>query len=49
MMNTMTRAQCIYKDCFGRKSRITVDGAFPEIAELFKTQEGKNASARKVA
>ena len=49
MMNTMTRAQCVYKDCFGRKSRMTVDGVFPEIAKLFETQEGKNASARKVA
>lgn len=49
MMSTMTKAQCVYKDCFGRKSRMTVDGVFPEIAELFKTQEGENASARKVA
>ena len=49
MMNTMTRAQCVYKDCFGRKSRMTVDGVFPEIAKLFETQEGKNASTRKVA
>ncbi|WP_276116913.1 MULTISPECIES: ATP-binding protein [Lactococcus] len=49
MMKTMTRGQCLYKDAFGRISRITVDGVFPELAALFKTQKGSNASARKVA
>lgn len=34
-------AQCIYLDTFGRKERITVDGMFPEITQLFDTVETK--------
>lgn len=36
-IGNMTMAQCIYFDTFGRKERITVDGMFPEITELFDT------------
>lgn len=40
-MGNMTMGQCIYYDTFGRKERITVDGIFPEICELFDTVETK--------
>ncbi|MBF0777882.1 ATP-binding protein [Streptococcus cuniculi] len=40
-INNMTMGQCIYYDTFGRKERITVDGMFPEIMELFNTVETK--------
>ncbi|HEO8616112.1 TPA: ATP-binding protein [Streptococcus suis] len=40
-IGNMTTGQCIYFDTFGRKERITVDGMFPEIAELFDTVETK--------
>ena len=36
--NNMTKAQCLFKDTYGRVERITVDGLFfPEIAKLFET------------
>ncbi|WP_330949798.1 ATP-binding protein [Streptococcus anginosus] len=36
--NNMTKAQCLYKDTYGRVERVTVDGLFfPEIAKLFET------------
>lgn len=36
--NNMTKAQCLYKDTYGRVERITIDGLFfPEIAKLFET------------
>ena len=35
--NTQTQGQCILHDTFGRSERITVDGLFPELNELFKT------------
>lgn len=40
-LGNMTMAQCIYLDTFGRKERITVDGMFPEITQLFDTVETK--------
>lgn len=40
-MSNMTMGQCIYYDTFGRKERITVDGMFPDISELFDTVETK--------
>lgn len=39
--NKMTKAQCLYKDTYGRVERITIDGMFPEINELFKTVESE--------
>ena len=38
LMN-MTMGQCIYLDTSGRRERITVEGMFPEIIELFDTVE----------
>lgn len=38
-LTNMTMGQCIYYDTFGRKERITVDGMFSEIMELFDTVE----------
>ncbi|MFS6432269.1 ATP-binding protein, partial [Streptococcus agalactiae] len=35
--DTLTRGQCLFKDTFGRVERITVDGLFPEVNQLFKT------------
>ncbi|MFR4176673.1 MAG: ATP-binding protein [Lactococcus raffinolactis] len=35
--NMQTQGQCILHDTFGRSERITVDGLFPELNELFKT------------
>ncbi|HFU4345614.1 TPA: ATP-binding protein, partial [Streptococcus suis] len=40
-LGNMTMAQCIFLDTFGRKERITVDGMFPEITQLFDTVETK--------
>lgn len=40
-IGNMTMAQCIYLDTFGRKERITVDGMFLEITQLFNTVETK--------
>lgn len=40
-VNSMTMGQCIYYDTFGRKERVTVDGMFPEVMELFETVETK--------
>ena len=37
----MTMGQCIFYDTFGRKERITIDGVFPDITELFDTVETK--------
>ncbi|MGT2946173.1 ATP-binding protein [Streptococcus chenjunshii] len=39
--NQMTKAQCLYKDTYGRVERITVDGLLPEFGELFKTVESE--------
>lgn len=40
-LGNMTMAQCIFLDTFGRKERMTVDGMFPEITQLFDTVETK--------
>lgn len=40
-LGNLTMGQCIYLDTFGRKERVTVDGMFPEIFELFDTVETK--------
>lgn len=40
-IGNMTMGQCIYYDPFGRRERITVDGVFPELMELFETVETK--------
>lgn len=40
-LGNMTMGQCIYYDTFGRRERITVEGMFPEISELFDTVESK--------
>lgn len=40
-LGNMTMGQCIYYDTFGRKERITIDGMFSEIFELFDTVETK--------
>ncbi|MEY8462195.1 ATP-binding protein [Streptococcus merionis] len=40
-LGNMTMGQCIYYDTFNRRERITVEGMFPEIAELFDTVETK--------
>lgn len=39
--NQMTKGQCLYKDTYGRVERITIDGLYPEINELFKTVESE--------
>lgn len=39
--SNMTTGQCIYYDTFGRKERITVDGMFEDVMELYDTVETK--------
>lgn len=40
-LSEMTMGQCIYYDTFGRRERITVDGLFEELMELFETVESQ--------
>lgn len=35
--NNMTKAQCLFKDTYGRVERITVDGFMPEVNRMFET------------
>lgn len=35
--NNMTKAQCLYKDTYGRVQRITIDGFMEEVNKMFQT------------
>ncbi|MSU87125.1 conjugal transfer protein [Streptococcus dysgalactiae subsp. dysgalactiae] len=39
--NNLTKGQCLFKDTFGRVERLTVDGLFPHVNELFRTVRKK--------